>query len=271
MLELHCHTTCSDGSLSPTDLVEAAAAAGVKALAISDHDTLLGWDEAIAAGDRCEVEIVPALELSTVWQGRSLHILGFYPDRSLLEGPLQERQQGRIRRAQLMVQKLAALGYPITLPSTLKAPGRPHIAQALVTAGHVRCTQEAFERFLRDDGPAYVAYEKFSALEGIQLLRQCGAIPVWAHPLLFRGDTVERTLRLLVAGGLMGIEVYHPDHNRTGVSTLLNLARKYDLLITGGSDYHGPNTKGCHLNMMNLSLKLLEDLKCRHQQRLMSA
>ncbi len=265
MLELHCHTTCSDGSLTPTELVEAAAIAGVKALAISDHDTLLGWDEAMIAGDRLGVEIVPALELSTVWCGRSLHILGFYPDRDKLEEPLQERQQGRVRRAQLIIQKLGDLGYPVTLPPALKAPGRPHIAQAMVEAGYVRCSQEAFERFLKDDGPAYVAYEKFSAIEGIQLLRQCGAIPVWAHPHLFRGETVERTLRSLVSAGLLGIEVYHPDQNRSVVSTLLNLAKKYDLLITGGSDYHGPNARGCYLNMMNLSLQLLDDVKQRHQ------
>lgn len=265
MLELHCHTTYSDGSLTPQELVEAAATAGVKALAISDHDTLMGWDEAIAAADRCGIEIVPALELSTVWHGKSLHILGFYPDRAQLEPPLQARQQGRIRRAQAIVQKLADLGYPITLPEGLKAPGRPHIAQAMVEAGYVRSAQEAFERFLRDDGPAYVCYEKFTALEGIRLLRQCGAVPVWAHPHLFRGSTVERTLRELVAGGLLGIEVYHPDQHAGVVGTLLHLAKKYDLVITGGSDYHGPNPRGCHLNMMRLSLKLLEDLKTKHQ------
>ncbi len=266
MLELHCHTTCSDGSLSPSQLVEAAARAGVKALAISDHDTLAGWDEALEAGSLWGVEIVPAVELSTVWQGRSLHLLGFYPDPILLTAPLQERRQGRIRRAEAMVQRLAELGYPIPMPDTHSAPGRPHLAQALVKAGHVRTAREAFERFLGDEGPAFVPYEKFSAVEGIQLLRACGAVPVWAHPALFRGDTLENTFPTLVQAGLMGLEVYHPDHSVRVKRQLLKLAQKHNLVVTGGSDYHGPNKAGFHLNMMNLSLDLLDALKIAHTQ-----
>ncbi|MEN9230972.1 MAG: PHP domain-containing protein [Thermostichus sp. DG02_5_bins_236] len=264
MLELHCHTTCSDGSLSPSQLVEAAARAGVKALAISDHDTLAGWDEAVEAGSRWGVEIIPAVELSTVWQGRSLHLLGFYPRREQLTPPLEERRQGRIRRAEAMVQRLAELGYPIPMPSTHLTPGRPHLAQALVRAGHVRNAREAFERFLGDDGPAFVPYEKFSALEGIQLLRACGAVPVWAHPGLFRGDTLENTFAALLGARLMGLEVYHPDHNVRQKRQLLKLAQKHNLVVTGGSDYHGPNQAGFRLNMMNLSLDLLDALKAAH-------
>ncbi|MCJ2543513.1 PHP domain-containing protein [Thermostichus vulcanus] len=266
MLELHCHTTCSDGSLSPSQLVEAAARAGVKALAISDHDTLAGWDEAVEAGSRWAVEIVPAVELSTVWQGRSLHLLGFYPRREQLTPPLEKRRQGRIRRAEAMVQRLTELGYPIPMPNTPIAPGRPHLAQALVRAGHVRNACEAFERFLGDDGPAFVPYEKFSALEGIQLLRSCGAVPVWAHPGLFRGDPLENTFAALLGAGLMGLEVYHPDHSVRQKRQLLKLAQKHNLVVTGGSDYHGPNPAGFHLNMMGLSLDLLDALKAAHAQ-----
>ncbi|MEM1309944.1 MAG: PHP domain-containing protein, partial [Cyanobacteria bacterium P01_H01_bin.153] len=161
MLELHCHTTCSDGTLSPEELVQAAISAGVKAMAITDHDTLAGWERAIAAAGE-QLEIVPGLELSTVHCGRSLHILGYYPNRHQLEGPLQERIQGRRRRAQAMANKLAELGYPIELPELPgdMAPGRPHIARALVQAGYVTHTQEAFTRWLGDDGPAYVQYDK---------------------------------------------------------------------------------------------------------------
>lgn len=266
MLELHCHTTCSDGTLTPTELVQAAIAAGVKALAITDHDSIAGWQEAYQAAGTA-LEIVPGLELSTVWRERSLHILGFYPDPAKLQAPLQERVAGRIRRAYQMAEKLAALGYPIDIPQPKGnlAPGRPHIAAALVKAGHIKTSQEAFERWLRDDGPAYVPYEKFAATEGIQLLRRCGAVPVWAHPFLFRGGTVKQVLPELVNAGLMGVEVYHPSHSVSDVRQLEELCAEYSLLMTGGSDYHGPSpdysSAQMQLNQMKLPLDLLEPLK----------
>ncbi|MGB3309568.1 MAG: PHP domain-containing protein [Nodosilinea sp.] len=241
MLDLHSHTTCSDGTLTPSELVSAAIAAGVQALAITDHDTLAGWDEAIAAsGDR--LEVVPGVELSTVENGRSLHILGFYPNRTLLELPLRERIEGRRRRARQMAKKLAELGYPIDLPAMAgtMAPGRPHLAAALVKAGHAASKREAFDRWLGDHGPAYVQYEKFSAAEGIQLLRDCGAVPVWAHPCLFKGSTVDALMPELVEAGLMGVEVYHPHHSPSDVRRLEAYCHQYGLLMTGGSDYHGP-------------------------------
>jgi hypothetical protein len=266
MLELHCHTTCSDGTLTPTELVQTAIATGVKALAITDHDSISGYEEArTAAGDR--LEIIPGLELSTVWNGRSLHMLGFYPDVDRLIHPLQERVAGRIRRAEKMAAKLAELGFPIECPRPKGnlAPGRPHIAKALVKAGHVQTSQEAFERWLRDDGPAYVPYEKFSAVEGIQLLRQCGAVPVWAHPYLFRGGTVAEVLPVLVNAGLMGVEVYHPSHSTSEIRTLEELCDRNGLLMTGGSDYHGPSPDSpdeqTTLNQLHLPLDLLPPLQ----------
>ncbi|MGD1859898.1 MAG: PHP domain-containing protein [Leptolyngbyaceae cyanobacterium] len=266
MLELHCHTTCSDGTLSPEELVQAAIAAGVKAMAITDHDTLAGWERAIAAAGE-QLEIVPGLELSTVHNERSLHILGYYPNRHQLEGPLRDRLQGRRRRAQAMADKLAALGYPIELPEMPgdMAPCRPHIARALVQAGYVSHVQEAFTRWLGDEGPAYVQYDKFTAAEGIALLRACGAVPVWAHPYLFRGGSVETVLPELLAAGLMGIEVYHPHHSLSDQRRLAAMCDRYGLLITGGSDYHGPtdrkNKAGLGLNGQQVPLSLLPPLK----------
>ena len=265
MLELHCHTTFSDGTLTPAQLVDRAFTAGVRALAITDHDTLSGWDEAIAwAGDR--LEIVPGLELSTVHNNRSLHILGFYPDADLLLPLLQERLEGRKRRSQAMVDKLAALGYPIELPPAGEgiAPGRPHIASAMVQAGYVQSSREAFDRFLHDDGPAYVHYEKFSSVDGVKLLRSCHAVPVWAHPFLFRGGKVEEVLPELAEAGLMGLEVYHPTHSFTEVKKLKALCEQYNLIKTGGSDYHGPTSSGgeeTRLNSLQLPLDLLETVK----------
>lgn len=271
MLELHCHTTCSDGTLTPEELVQAAIAAGVKAMAITDHDTLAGWDRAIAAaGD--QLEIVPGLELSTVHRERSLHILGYYPDRAKLASPLQDRIAGRKRRAQAMAAKLAALGYPIELPAMPggMAPGRPHIARALVKAGYITHSQEAFTRWLGEGGPAYVQYDKFAATDGIRLLLDCGAVPVWAHPYLFRGGTVASVLPELVAAGLMGIEVYHPNHSPSDERKLEDLCDRYKLLMTGGSDYHGPseakNQSAVALNGLHVPLSLLPPIQAAASQ-----
>jgi 3',5'-nucleoside bisphosphate phosphatase len=267
MLELHCHTTYSDGTLTPAQLVNRAKDAGVKALAITDHDTLSGWDEAFATAIDCDIEIVPGLELSTVHRDRSLHILGFYPNPNQLAPALSERLEGRKRRAAQMVANLTAMGYPIELPVLGEgmAPGRPHIANALFKAGYVKSPQEAFERWLGDDGPAYVHYEKFSIQDGISLLRNCGAVPVWAHPYLFRGGTVEEVLQELVAAGLMGVEVYHPNHGSKEQKNLLQLCGEYNLLVTGGSDYHGPSLDSkkeiTTLNQMHVPLELLEPVK----------
>ena len=267
MLELHSHTTCSDGSLTPSELVKFAVKQGVRALAITDHDTMAGWDEAIATATPLGLEIVPGLELSTVCNGRSMHILGFYPNKEKLRSPLQERIEGRKRRARTMANKLADLGYPIELPNMpgAMAPGRPHIASALKKAGHVSSSNEAFDRFLKDDGPAYVPYEKFTAQQGIELLLSCGAVPVWAHPYIFRGGTVATILPELIEAGLMGIEVYHPTHSPSQTRQLEEYCQTYGLLMTGGSDYHGPkkekNQDFLDLNELHVSLSLLPPLK----------
>ncbi|MDB9313013.1 PHP domain-containing protein [Spirulina sp. CS-785/01] len=271
MLELHCHTTYSDGTLTPTALVKAARQAGIQALAITDHDTLAGWSEAFQAAqtenlDTENLDIVPGVELSTVCNGRSLHILGFYPNPAQLNPPLQERVAGRHRRAQQIVDKLAKLGYAIEYPNLGEgiAPSRPHIARALVAAGYANSCREAFDRWLKDDGVAYVPYEKFTAVEGVRLLRDCGGVPVWAHPFLFRGGKIEEILPELIEAGLLGIEVYHPAHTPTQIAQLEKICQDKKLLKTGGSDYHGPQEEGgpeeTRLNQLNLSLSLLAPL-----------
>jgi len=253
--------------LSPSELVEAAIESGVRALAITDHDTVSGWDEAIASAPP-DLEIVPGLELSTVFRDRSLHILGFYPDRDRLVPPLTERIEGRKRRAQEMIDKLAALGYEIELPAMGEgmAPGRPHIASALVRAGHVESTREAFDRFLADDRPAFVQYEKFGVAEGIRLLRDCGAVPIWAHPFLFRGAPVKEVLPELIEAGLMGLEVYHPSHTLWQAERLKEMCAQYGLLSSGGSDFHGipADIKADEyrsLNSLKVSIDLLDPIK----------
>ncbi|MGV2831054.1 PHP domain-containing protein [Myxosarcina sp. GI1(2024)] len=268
MLELHSHTTYSDGILTPRELIATAANAGVKALAITDHDTIAGWDEAIAAAREYQIEIVPGIELSTVHNRRSLHLLGYYPQPELLAESLVEQIAGRKQRANKILAILADMGYPLKLPETPDnmAVSRPHIARAMVEAGYVNSTKEAFDRFIGDERPAYVHYEKFSTLEGIALLRTCGAVPVWAHPYLFRGGEVEAVLPELVAAGLLGVEVYHPYHSPTKINKLRQFCRDNNLLITGGVDYHGFSSgklgsEKFRLNRFRLPLTLLESLK----------
>ncbi|MBW4697754.1 MAG: PHP domain-containing protein [Aphanocapsa lilacina HA4352-LM1] len=260
MIELHCHTTCSDGTLTPSELVASAAAAGITALAITDHDTLSGWPEAHEACLRHGLELIPGLELSTVHNGSSLHILGFYPDPVQLAPFLEERHAARVRRAGRIVARLAELGYPIAMPS-VPTPGRFHIAGALKQAGYVNDEQDAFRRWLGEGKPAYVPYEHLSAEEGIRHLRECGAVTVWAHPLLFRGGSVEEVLPVLAASGLQGIEVYHSEHTPRQSARLAELARQWGLVVTGGSDFHGDNKSGVSLNMLQLPLTLLEPIK----------
>lgn len=276
MIELHCHTTFSDGTLTPTRLVESAVMAGVRALAITDHDTTSGWAEAqqaaqVFATSATPIEIVPGLELSTVHNNKSMHILGFYPDLEKLTAPLVDRLNGRRQRAQEMLDKLEALGYAIEMPDLGEgmAPGRPHLAKALWEAGYVKDMQEAFDRFLGDDRPAYVEYEKFYAAEGIPLLLDCDAIPVWAHPFLFKGGEIELVLPQLLELGLMGIEVFHPSHTDYQQEKLARLCETHGLLMTGGSDYHGPAAgHRAGLNSQNVPIELLDRLKAaRRSQR----
>ncbi|MEM9213036.1 MAG: PHP domain-containing protein [Cyanobacteria bacterium P01_F01_bin.150] len=277
MLDLHCHTTYSDGTLSPQELVLAAAKAGLQALAITDHDTIAGWDEAIAAAQALTIstgnpmEIVPGVELSTTYKGRSVHILGFYPDSYILRPLLEKRLEGRRRRAEQMVEKLAELGYPIHCPeldddpdqtSRGMAPGRPHIARALVKAGYIDRTQDAFDRWIGEGKPAHVAYEELSVEDGLALLKSAGAIPVWAHPWLFRGGNIEGMVYEMAEAGLMGLEVYHPGHTPSQQARLTALCRELGLIKTGGSDYHGPAQDKRHpLNIFNLPLGLLRPLR----------
>lgn len=263
MLELHCHSQYSDGTLTPTQLVQTAAAAGVKVLALTDHDTMSGCSEAAEAAQIYDLTIVPGVELSTVYRGRSMHILGFYPDGDRLEAPLRERLQGRKQRSQQMLDKLSKLGYALELPQLGEgvAPSRPHLARALLAAGYVNSWEEAFDRFLGEGKPAYVGYAKFSAEEGIALLRSCGAVPVWAHPYLFAGGPVEEVLPHLVAAGLMGVEVYHPHHRRSQQERLQQLCQQHSLLMTGGTDYHGPGLGAKALNSFALPISLLPPLK----------
>lgn len=243
-VDLHLHTTASDGSRTPTELVAEAAARGVSTIALCDHDSVGGVAEALAAGAEAGVTVIPAVELTCYHKERSLHMLAYgvpYDEPRLL-ADLQHRREVRRRHVTRILDKLDELGAAIdreALFATDGAVGRPHVAAALVHAGHVGDTQEAFDRYLRKNRPAYcVPSEPQSPLDAIALMHELGAVAVLAHPALDRGHLL---IDELTAGGLDGLEVYHARHTLGLVTAFLAEARRHHLLITGGSDNHGPH------------------------------
>jgi predicted metal-dependent phosphoesterase TrpH len=242
-IDLHTHTTASDGLLDAPALVGAAAARGVGLLAVSDHDSTASVDEAIAAGRRAGVEVWPAVELSCDVEAGEVHMLGYLLDHHLdwFEALLVRLRDGRVARAERMVEKLAAIGVPIDYArvETLAAGGaigRPHVARVLVEAGWVKEPAEAFDRFIGRGGPAYVERVKVTPAEAVAIIRAAGGLAVFAHPGWARRD---EWVAELVPAGLDGIEVYYPDHGHEMIMHYLALARQYGLLVTGGTDFHG--------------------------------
>ena len=251
--DFHNHSTASDGKLTPAQLVDLAAARGVKVFALTDHDSTEGIREARAAATRHnDFVLIPGCELSTDIDGAEVHILGYF-DFDKIEDPglqaeLQRFRAGRLERGRLMTEKLTALGKPISWQRVLEiageaSVGRPHVAQALVEEGHVATITEAFDRYIGRDGPAYVEREKMTPEEAIRSLRRFGAAPILAHPSYIKGkDTpiaqLEGLLRDFQAAGLMGMEVYYKDYGDELIADLAALARKLDLMPLGGSDYH---------------------------------
>ncbi len=242
--DLHTHTLCSDGQLSPTELVAKARQCGLKALAITDHDCIDGLAEAQAAGARYGVEVVAGVELSVTVAEVEVHLLGYFfdPDHPGLRAHLAAFQERRRERALRMVERLNTLGVPLTFEEVEaqaqgQALGRPHLAQALLNGGYVETSQEAFEQYISDRGPAFVPKPMFPAQEALALLHEAGGIGVLAHPGHWTGDT---TVMALIQAGLDGLETIHPSHDASLTQYYRRLARDFFLLETGGSDYHGP-------------------------------
>jgi predicted metal-dependent phosphoesterase TrpH len=242
-VDLHTHTTCSDGQLTPAELVAKADAAGLGCLAITDHDTVDAWPDALKAAAEYDLELVPGVELTSFLDGKTVHLLGYFfaPDNpSLIEFLKQDRDRRR-RRAAAIVDKLNGMDIPISFEAVLEqADGgsicRPHIARALLAEGYISSYHEAFVRYIGDDGPAYVDVRGASPAEAIRIIRQAGGITSVAHP----GQHVtEDMLDQLIDAGIDGIEVFHPAHDTLMTEQYRRIARERDLLVTGGSDYHG--------------------------------
>jgi predicted metal-dependent phosphoesterase TrpH len=249
-VDLHSHSTVSDGLDSPTRLVEKMRHAGVSALALTDHDALGGLPEARVAAAAAGIQLIPGAEISAdASNGDDVHILGLFLDESNepFRRQLEGRQENRKLRGERMAQNLVAAGYPLDLDA-IRADvgdgvwGRPHLARALVAAGHAKDNDDAFARFLHRKCPWYVPAEKWMAAEVVESIREAGGVSSLAHAVWYKDP--DGVVEELVERGLDAIEVFHPDHGESEVERFSKLARKFRLLSTAGSDYHGIEEKG---------------------------
>ncbi|MDR4459513.1 MAG: PHP domain-containing protein [Nitrospirales bacterium] len=247
-IDLHTHTHFSDGSVSPTALVELALQQNVSILAITDHDTTEGLPEAMEAAQRLPLEIIPGIELSTEFQGRETHMLGYFINHAdpRLQARLERLRATRVDRLHHILDRLHSLKMEISLAEVEHVAGggtigRPHIAQMLIEKGYVKGIKEAFDRFLGVRGAAYVRRVVPEAAEIMTWITEAGGIPILAHPYWegLNADKTAASCRTLVDQGLRGLEVFYGAFSARQISLNLNLARKFDLLMTGGSDFHG--------------------------------
>jgi predicted metal-dependent phosphoesterase TrpH len=282
MIDLHTHTNFSDGSQTPTQLVEEAAAKGLTAIAITDHDTVDGLPEALTAGERLGIEVIPGVEINLEHDRVTMDMLGYF----LAGAPTEELQQElaelrvyRVERNDRMLERLAELGLPLSAEDLAEAGengavGRPHIGEAMVRRGYVSTISEAFELYLRRGAPAWVDRRRLALGRALKLLRASGALPVLAHPGIIRTDAagLNHIVRDAARGGLAGIECYYPLHDEETVARCLGLAHKYALVPTGGSDYHGSVKPKARLGVGSLGGpvpdEVLADLRCVAEDQL---
>ena len=247
-IDLHLHTTHSDGSLSPAEVLRLAHKAGVTALAITDHDIVSGIPEAITAGAELGIEIIPGVEISSRVGNSELHILGYclrWQDPELNRRMAALRESRHNRNPQI-IERLRALGLDVTYEEVralagTDSVGRPHIARLLMDKQYVTSAKDAFDRYLSDGRPAYVARELPTPADAVSWIRAAGGVAVLAHPTWAKvsGEGLNTLLTALKGDGLGGIEVHYSTHTKRQTTEYLGLAKRLDLLVTGGSDFHG--------------------------------
>ena len=271
--DLHVHTTHSDGMMTPEEVVHYAKEKNLQAIAITDHDNVTAVKIAQQAGERQHIEVIPGVEMSTLWEKQEIHILGYWMninDPELLK-ILEEQRGVRHRRNQMVIAKLQELGISITLEEVIKRKknhdkrtvGRPHIAEVLIEKGVVKSMEEAFERYLGKGGLAYQTPDRISPIEAIKIIRENGGVPVIAHPGLYRMDHV---IPLLVKEGLEGIEIRHPDHTEEDERRYREIAEEFGLIMTAGSDFHGEREGSMYhadLGTCKVSYQSVQKLKQR--------
>jgi 3',5'-nucleoside bisphosphate phosphatase len=263
--DLHVHTLHSDGTSTPGQLVKDGVSRGLGALAITDHDTIDALAEALAESRNTDLEVIPGIELTAQHENKEVHILGYfldYQNKELLE-KLKLMQQNRIERVYRIIENLGELGLKLN-PETVFAisgkatVGRMHIARALVKEGLAGSTAEAFRKYIGDRSPAYVLGFNLSVPEAIKLIHAAGGVSVLAHPYMLYNDGL---ISEFAGYGLEGIEVYYPEHSQSMVNFYLDLAKKLNLLVTGGTDFHGSAKPEIKLGMIKIPLELVEKLR----------
>ena len=276
LVDLHTHTTASDGTDSPAQLMAKAAQAGLEAVAVTDHDTLSGLDEAADAGRAHGIELIRGCEISTATELGELHILGLWLPEN--PEPLQDKlaflRRKRAERNEGIVRKLQDLGLDITMEEVLatatgESVGRPHIAEVLLRKGYARNSREVFKEYLGCHGKAYLPKEVLDPEESVRLLADLGATVSLAHPMLWKGPSgwLDTQVSRLKDCGLNAIEAWHSEHSEADVRACLALAKRFDLGISGGSDYHGDNKPSICLGKgygkLRVGMDVLESLRQR--------
>lgn len=263
--DLHLHTHFSDGTFSPEELLRESKRASLACISVVDHDTVSGVTPATEAAKGYDIEVLPGIEMSTEYNGVEVHILGYLIEHHnpLLIERLSLLKKNRIERVHKIVEKLNRVGIKITAEDVFKTAyggivGRMHIALALAKARAVDSVAQAFERYIGDKGPAYVLGFKFSPQEAIKLIKECDGVPILAHPYVLGSD---KLIIRLVKEGIMGLEVYYPEHSQGLVDAYLSLAKKYNLLVTGGSDCHGQGKPSVKVGAAKVPYQLVERLK----------
>jgi len=266
--DLHMHTYFSDGTSSPEEVVEESLKARLSCIAITDHDTVEGVAATMAAARDKELEVISGIELSTEYEGKDIHILGYLIDHRspvLLE-KIRHIQQARIMRIQQMIDKLKEHGIDdigleeVCALTESNSVGRPHLASVLVKKKWVTNIKSAFDKYLGEGCPAYISKYKMTPVEGIDLIRGCGGVSVMAHPMSTNKDEV---IPQLVNWGLQGLEVFYPNYSNTTIEYYKNLAKKHGLLMTGGSDAHGSNKDNTYIGKAQVPYEYVEQLKER--------
>jgi len=279
-IDLHTHSSYSDGSLSPRQLVQLAKKKKLRAIALTDHDTVAGVEEALEAGDELGVEVVPGVEISAQYPPGTMHILGYYIRASNreLQGALKKLQQARAARNPKIIERLQALGLEITITEVLDLSagqvGRPHIARALVNRGYVSSIDQAFSLYLKKGAVAYVEKFRFPPEEAIAIIRRAGGISVLAHPFtlgMAKPDELSQLVGELREMGLEGIEVFYPNHTEEMAVIYEDVAKSLGLICTGGSDFHGNFRDQSYLGDtilgQDLDYRILQALRERLQER----
>lgn len=265
--DLHIHTIASDGADTVREALEEARKVNLSAISITDHDSVDALPQAALLAPEYMIEIIPGVEISVDLGDAEMHLLGYfidYKNRALLKR-LSRLQKIRAERAERMLKKLEEMGFPLDMEALLPgqmsgAIGRLHIAQGLFRAGYVKSLPEAFQRYIGNDGPAYIPKMKLTKEEALELIIRAGGVPVLAHPKqLGRDELIPELIDL----GLAGLEAYYPSHSRFTTNHYVELARHYGILATGGSDCHGANKDNVAMGDVRVPYRIVEDLRER--------